>query len=187
MWTNQTCRLARLRKVLVLDSKWTWTSSWWSVKINFYHTLYDDDPDTFDELCYVLVDNIRLLLVRCWSSSVHNVHCKPEMIMTMMMTMIMMVMTMSMAIMMVMTMYIAKEYCFFFFTFPDTLLIEWQVPFQSQDLWQLENCSNKQKITKNATIRLLFNFPDLFPTIRSASTGIGLSSPSRSIWGKARI
>ena len=82
------------------------------------------NSDTFDELCYVLVDNIRLLLVRRWSRSVHNVHRKPEMVMTMMMTMIMMVMTMSMAIMMVMTMYIAKEYCFFFFTFPDTLLIE---------------------------------------------------------------
>ena len=48
------------------------------------------NSDTFDELCYVLVDNIRLLLVRCWSSSVHNVHCKPEMIMTMMMTMMIM-------------------------------------------------------------------------------------------------
>ena len=33
---------------------------------------------TFDKLCYVLVNNLRLLLVRRCSCPIHNVHRKPD-------------------------------------------------------------------------------------------------------------
>ena len=33
---------------------------------------------TFDKLCYVLVNNVRLLLVRRCSCPIHNVHRKPD-------------------------------------------------------------------------------------------------------------